>query len=192
LDCHPPIWTIKNVCSAELHPWASEATSLLVSHSARGQNLDEGCRPLTAIQDNVGDHPFGETHFRGRMRDVVRNVLYDAAVAAVAGARPRHARTWAGPSLPFLDDSEQLGFGGTVNCALARTTLAAAVSKVRATHLAATKDHVRPAARAAVRLTWHGTFGPDQRAVLGDGHRNRDRRVRHGMKRYSGRIRVAV
>jgi hypothetical protein len=83
----------------------------------------------TPICHNIGDQSSGETHFRGGVGDVVRSVLHDAAVAAVARAGQRHARTWAGPGLPFLDDSEQLGFGGTVKCALARATLTAAVAK---------------------------------------------------------------
>jgi hypothetical protein len=183
LDGHPPIRTIQNVLCPELHPRAREAPCLLIADAARGQDLDDGCGLVTAVQDDVGDHAPRETDLRSGVGNVVGKILHDSALAVEARAGPRHARSWAGRRLPLLDDSEQLCLGGTVKCALTRATFAAAVGKVRTPQLAATKYDISSAAGAAVCLVRHRVVGPDVRTVGGDGHRNCDRGVRHGMNR---------
>jgi hypothetical protein len=180
LDRHPPVRTIQNVFGAQLHPWHGEATRLLVPDVTRRQHLDDRGWLHSAVEHDVGDQPSRETNLRRGVRDVAGNVLDDATLAAVARAGPRNAGTRAAACLPLSHDPEELGFGSTVERALTGATLAATVSEMRTTDLAAAKHDVRAAAWAAVRPSRHRVLRPDERAVVGEGYRNCNFGVRHG------------
>jgi hypothetical protein len=184
LDRHPPVRAIQNVVSADLHPRNRESTRFLIAHTARRQYFDHGCRRRAAIQYDIGDDGPVEADLRCSVGNVVGNVLDNTAVAVVARAGPRDARPRAAPGLPFLDDPQKLALRRTMERALAGAAFTTTMSEVRTPSLAASKDDVRTAARAAIRLIRGGILWPNERAVNRNGYGDGNCRMGHGSKRF--------